>query len=145
MRWMHTQEFNVFEKGCADILGWLQWHWNVPSMYRNHNALNQAGNVVMSSAAYGRMDIFSTSTLRVQDSIKPALCWHIPGMFNKFDFEKGMYDSKDFTNMINMTSVRDYVTVVAISSFRSGTTVLAKLATNNNYSLTMENWMRLKP
>jgi hypothetical protein len=32
MRWMHTQEFNVFEKGCADILGWLQWHWNVPSM-----------------------------------------------------------------------------------------------------------------
>jgi hypothetical protein len=42
MRWMHTQEFNTFEKCCSGIFGWSHWHWPVLLLYGGHVALNQA-------------------------------------------------------------------------------------------------------
>jgi hypothetical protein len=41
MRWMHTQEFNSFEKCCSGILSLKHWHWPVLLLYAGHLALNQ--------------------------------------------------------------------------------------------------------
>ena len=75
MRWMHTQEFNTFEKsGKAGVLSWPHWHWPVLLLYGGHVALNQVGSstsVMISSDKNGRMDFFSTSDKNISDhSIK---------------------------------------------------------------------------
>ena len=70
MRWMHTQEFNTFEKCCSGVLGWPHWHWPVLLLYGGHVALNQiasSATVVVSSANNGRMDFFSTSDTNISD------------------------------------------------------------------------------
>ena len=78
MRWMHTQEFSIFEKsGKAGTLSWPHWHWPVLLLYGGHVALNQVGSstsVVVSSDTNGRMDFFSTSDTKTSDhSVKVYL------------------------------------------------------------------------
>jgi hypothetical protein len=92
------------------------------------------------------MDFYTTSTESADNlAIKHVHCWHTDELFSKFRFGTGMYDDMDFTPQAAMSSIRDYVSVVAISSVRAGPKVLAKLATDDRYSSKADNWMRLKP
>ena len=70
MRWMHTQEFNAYEKCCSGTLSWPHWHWPVLLLYGGHVALNQVGSsttVMVSSGTNGRMDFYSTSDTNISD------------------------------------------------------------------------------
>ena len=78
-------------------------------------------------------------------SIKNAHCWHTEEVFSKFQFGAGKYDNKDFSNMSNMTTTRDYITAVAISSIRLSNEDLIKLSKNNSFAVEARNWQKLSP
>jgi hypothetical protein len=102
--------------------------------------------VELGSEINGQMDFLSTSIRPINTtSIKHVHCWHTDKMFSKFMFGMGKYDGMDFTPQANMTTIRDYITVVAISSLRVGPVGLGKLASDENFASSMENWRRLKP
>jgi hypothetical protein len=104
------------------------------------------GNVVLSNAENRVMDFYSTSEVNASDlTIKHVHRWHTDDMFSKFMFGAGKYDAVDFTPQAAMTTIRDYVAVVAMSILRVGPARLAKLAANDSYASKVENWMRLKP
>ena len=90
-------------------------------------------NFLFSSAAFSDL------------SIKNAHCWHTEEVFSKFQFGAGKYDNKDFSNMSNMTTTRDYITAVAISSMRLTNEELIKLSKNNSLAVEAKNWQRLSP
>ena len=66
-------------------------------------------------------------------------------MFSKFQFGQGKYDDVDFTNMTAMSTVRDYVALTAVSSIRLSDEELARLASDDAYAQSSQNWMRPKP
>ena len=47
--------------------------------------------------------------------------------------------------MSNMTTTRDYITAVAISSMRLTNEELIKLSKNNSLAVEAQNWQRLTP
>ena len=149
MRWLHTQEFSTYEKsGMAGALSWPHWHWWALSMYGGHVALNQVGSstsVVVSSGKNGRMDYSSTSVAKTSDrSIKHVHCWHTDDMFSKFQFGLGKYDDMDFTDREEMATVQDYVALTAMSSIRLSDEELSRLALDDTYAKSRQNWMRSK-
>jgi hypothetical protein len=106
----------------------------------------KVGKVELASESNGQMDFVSTS-IRPSNtsSIKHVHCWHTDDMFSKFMFGMGKYDGMNFKPQANMTTVRDYIAVVAISSLRVGPVGLGKLASDVNFASRMENWIRVKP
>ena len=72
-------------------------------------------------------------------------CWHTDDMFSKFQFGYGKYDEVDFTNREEMSTVRDYVALTAVSSIRLSDEELARLASDDAYAKSRQNWMRPKP
>ena len=66
-------------------------------------------------------------------------------MFSKFQFGFGKYDEVDFTNREDMSTVRDYVALTAVSSIRLSDKELAKLASDDTYAKSRNNWIRPKP
>ena len=72
-------------------------------------------------------------------------CWHTEEMFSKFQFGNGKYDEVDFTNREEMSTVRDYVALTAVSSIRLSDEELARLASDDAYAKSRQNWMRPKP
>ena len=72
-------------------------------------------------------------------------CWHTEEMFSKFQFGYGKYDEVDFTNREEMSTVRDYVALTAVSSIRLSDEELARLASDDAYAKSRQNWMRPKP
>ena len=66
-------------------------------------------------------------------------------MFSKFQFSYGKYDKVDFTNRSEMSTVRDYVALTAVSSIRLSDEELARLASDDAYAKSRQNWMRPKP
>ena len=72
-------------------------------------------------------------------------CWHTEEMFSKFQFGYGKYDEVDFTNREDMSTVRDYVALTAVSSIRLSDEELAKLASDDTYAKSRQNWIRPKP
>ena len=72
-------------------------------------------------------------------------CWHTDDMFSKFQFSYGKYDKVDFTNRSEMSTVRDYVALTAVSSIRLSDEELARLASDDDYAKSRRNWMRPKP
>ena len=91
------------------------------------------------------LEIFLSSAAFSDLSIKNAHCWHTEEVFSKFQFGAGKYDNKDFSNMSNMTTTRDYITAVAISSMRLTNEELIKLSKNNSLAVEAKNWQRLSP
>ena len=77
--------------------------------------------------------------------MKNAHCWHTSEVFSKFDFGAGAYDSKDFSNMSEIATTRDYVTAIAVSSVRLSNTEMRNLARNDSVAREPRNWQRLKP
>ena len=71
-------------------------------------------------------------------------CWHTEEMFSKFQFGYGKYDEVDFTNREDMSTVRDYVALTAVSSIRLSDEELSRLASDDTYAKSRENWMRPK-
>ena len=65
-------------------------------------------------------------------------------MFSKFQFGFGKYDEVDFTNREDMSTVRDYVALIAVSSIRLSDKELSMLATDDTYAKSRHNWMRSK-
>ena len=47
--------------------------------------------------------------------------------------------------MSNMTTTRDYITAVAISSIRLSNEDLIKLSKNNSFAVEARNWQKLSP
>ena len=117
-------------------------------MYGGHVALNQVGSstsVVVSSGKNGRMDYSSTSVAKTSDrSIKHVHCWHTDDMFSKFQFGLGKYDDMDFTDREEMATVQDYVSLTAMSSIRLSDEELSRLALDDTYAKSRQNWMRSK-
>ena len=72
-------------------------------------------------------------------------CWHTDDLFSKFQFGYGKYDEVDFTDKVDMFTVRDYVTLTAVSSIRLRDEELSRLATDDAYASSTKNWMRPKP
>ena len=72
-------------------------------------------------------------------------CWHTEEMFSKFQFGYGKYDEVDFTNREDMSTVRDYVALTAVSSIRLSDEELTRLASDDAYAKSRQNWMRPKP
>ena len=66
-------------------------------------------------------------------------------MFSKFQFGFGKYDEVDFTNREDMSTVRDYVALTAVSSIRLSDKELTKLASDDTYAKSRQNWIRPKP
>ena len=66
-------------------------------------------------------------------------------MFSKFQFGSGKYDDVDFTNREGMTTVRDYVAMTAMSSIRLSDKELSRLATDDTYVKSRQNWIRPRP
>ncbi len=148
IRWLHTQEFTVYERCCSGVLSWPYWHWAVLLLYGGHVALNQVGSVgsVVKAGGAFKMDHGTTATTDIGDlTIKHAHCWHTDNLFSKFHFGLGNYDKKDFSSRGKMSTVVDYVTVLAVSSIRLSDEELARLATDAAYARDDLNWKRLKP
>ena len=78
-------------------------------------------------------------------SLQHVHCWHTEDMFSKFQFGSGKYDDVDFTNREGMTTVRDYVALMAMSSIRLSDKELSRLATDDTYAKSRQNWMRSRP
>ena len=78
-------------------------------------------------------------------SLQHVHCWHTDDMFSKFQFGYGKYDDVDFTNREGMTTVRDYVALTAMSSIRLSDKELSKLAKDETYAKSRQNWIRPRP
>ncbi len=148
MRWLHTQEFNRFERCCSGILGWPNWHWPVLTMYGGHLALNHvAAHVAMPTRQNGQMDAGADRRDPVTDlRLKHAHCWHSDEFFSKIMFSAGKYDGMDLAEKTNMAVVRDYVAVIALSADRLVDDEMAKVV-NGDIAFVKDdqNWKRLKP
>ena len=78
-------------------------------------------------------------------SLQHVQSWRTWDMFSKLQFGSGKYDDVDFTNREGMTTVRDYVALTAMSSIRLSDKELSRLATDDNYAKSKQNWMRPRP
>ena len=119
MRWLNDHEFTDFEKCCAGVESWPNWHWPVILLYAGDIAVNQLPlGVLENSPGHQEMDHGSTDTDPLPDTIKHLHCWHTEDMFSKFRFQSGEYDKLNLEGMTGMKTPRDYATVLAISSSR---------------------------
>ena len=120
MRWLHTQEFTEYEICCSVTDGWPHWHWPVLLLYGGHIALNQLGpkHVQLSQTGVAEMDSSTTLNEPLQGWIKHIHCWQTDSMFSKFEFEIGNYSQIDLSGYMNMSTHRNYVSTIAISSDR---------------------------
>ncbi|KAF4676371.1 hypothetical protein FOL47_006285 [Perkinsus chesapeaki] len=145
-RWLLTQEFSEYEKCCASTLSWPHWHWPVTSLYSGHVALNHIGNVVKSGEGFGNLDEFSHSDERAStDRIKHVHCWQTEGIFAKLAHKRGMYDNMDLTQYANMTTVKEFSLVLAVSSIRLTNTDWARLSSSPSALVDPSSWFRPVP
>ncbi|KAF4659335.1 hypothetical protein FOL47_007619 [Perkinsus chesapeaki] len=146
IRWLLTQEFSEFEKCCSRAESWPHWHRAVALLYGGHVALNHiSNNVAAFGADQGFMDFQSVKKDPITNTkIKHVHCWHTREMFSKFKFHEGEYDQLDLTPYANMSTTRDYVITVAVSSIRLSNDELARLATDMTLLRKRESWLRLE-
>jgi hypothetical protein len=100
----------------------------------------------VANATNGQLDILPTSTEPTNTAYaKHVHCTDTDDMFSMSQFGSGKYDNSYFTPHADMTTLRDYIAVVAISSIRLAPFELRKLASDDGYASKMENWQRLAP
>ncbi|KAF4692194.1 hypothetical protein FOZ60_013935 [Perkinsus olseni] len=145
IRWLLTQEFSEFEKCCSGVKSWPHWHRAVALLYGGHVALNHIGdNVLISGAENGFMDFQSVKTEPITNKqIKHVHCWHTRELFSKFEFHEGAYDQLDLTPYLDMSTTRDYVVTLAVSSVRLSDSELAKLSRSTDLLRNRSSWLRL--
>ena len=118
MRWIYINEFTKYEKCCSGTDGWPHWHAPVVLLYAGHVALNHLGKVKMSHEGEFMMDYGSDNSAALSLNVKHIHCWHSDKRFSKFGFESGLYKDLDLSEFVNMTSSRDYATLIAVTSTR---------------------------
>ncbi|KAF4751755.1 hypothetical protein FOZ63_003243 [Perkinsus olseni] len=145
IRWLLTQEFSEFERCCSEVESWPHWHRAVALLYGGHVALNHIGdNVLISGAENGFMDFESVKTEPITNKqIKHVHCWHTRELFSKFEFHEGAYDQLDLTPFLDMSTTRDYVVTLAVSSVRLSDSELANLSSNTDLLRNRSSWLRL--
>ncbi|KAF4725543.1 hypothetical protein FOZ62_024232 [Perkinsus olseni] len=145
IRWLLTQEFSEFEKCCSGVKSWPHWHRAVALLYGGHVALNHIGdNVLISGAENGFMDFQSVKTEPITNKqIKHVHCWHTRELFSKFEFHEGAYDQLDLTPFLDMSTTRDYVVTLAVSSVRLSDSELANLSSSTDLLRNRSSWLRL--
>ena len=137
MRWLHTQEFSEYDKCCSGVDGWPNWHYGVLSMYAGHIAVNSVDQkyLKVNEEDEYRMDFFSDSSDPLTSKVKHIHSWHTEKRFSKFQFQAGAYKDIDLTEFMDMSTARDYATVIAVSS---------KRMVNNEFAFIIQNHEQIK-
>ena len=146
MRWLHTQEFSEYEICCSGVDGWPHWHWGVLSMYSGHIAVNQLDPsvVVVKNDSEYVMDYFSDSSADLDSKIKHVHVWHTDKRYSKFAMETGQYKNLNLTEFLNMTSARDYATVIAVSADRLSADEFRSVVADPQ-GLANKSWLKVFP
>lgn len=145
-RWLIAEEYSEFEKCCSQVLGWPHWHWGVVTMYSGHVTLNHIAHFARSGDGHGDLDGQATSSDKVSNiMVKHVHCWHSDDQFSKFQHWKGSYDTLDLTPYLDMSIIKDFALVLAVSSVRLTEAEFRSLSSNPPTLGNRTTWLRVLP
>jgi hypothetical protein len=149
MQWLSTQEFTEFESlSVSGNAAWPHWYKPVMSMYSGDIAINQIphGMVLRSSPGTGiAFDLGTNNERRILNGdIQHMHVFQYVERFSKLKFKDGSYNNLDISPFVNMTTVSDYATVIAISSSRMNATSI-RTYVGNQTAMSHHDWIRPLP
>ena len=133
IRWLHRYEFVDFDKCCAGMTGWPNWHYKVLTLYGGYLAFNALGDGLKRIV----MDIHEGTAGRgkwrgdnvMLTDIRHAHVLHGRGVFSKHDLADGVYDKVDLKTL-DPRLLPEFCLLVVLQSIRMPDAVLRGLAAN---------------
>eukprot|EP00039_Didymoeca_costata_P004853 m.76603 g.76603 ORF g.76603 m.76603 type:complete len:273 (-) comp12567_c0_seq4:65-883(-) len=131
IRWLHRFEFVEFERCCAGMTGWPNWHYHVLTLYAGYIAFNLIGPVGLQRIV---MDIHEGTAGRgkwpgddmMASNIRHAHVLHGRGVFSKHDLADGLYDDKNL-RLLDPRLLPQYCLLVVMQSIRMTDSLLKHL------------------